>query len=357
MTERRQDIIVVGAGVIGLLAARCLARSGAQVAVIDPRWREGPASWAGAGLLSSLPPWSGPQAVRELAERSAAAYPELCEELFEATGIDPELERRGVLWLDPEDAPDDAVLASFGAERLTPDAACSLLPGVRRPDRALLLPGVHTVRNPRLLQALRGDLARLAVAQVNAQVSAIERVGSLWVVTRADGAVEHAPELLLAAGAWTRGLLASVGYELPVEPVRGQILLMRCAQPLAGPVVLQGDSYVVPRRDGHLLVGSTVEAVGFEPHTTAAGLAALRAAYRELLPGVPAEEVGAWAGLRPGSPDGVPWIGPVPGQEDLFVCTGHFRMGLTMAPGSAALICELMLGGAVAPEYALPAQG
>ena len=354
MMKDSVDILVIGGGVIGALAARRLVRTGARIAVVDRARSDRQSSWAGAGLLSALPPWSGPEPVLQLVEASARAYPELCRALFEATGVDPELERRGVLWLDPDIEASARELARHGARWLSAGEALEVLPGVRRCHRALHLPRTATVRNPRLMQALHADLARLGVAQVTGEVIGLTHADGLWQVRLADGAVERAPRLLLAAGAWTSELLSMLGYRLPVRPVRGQMLLMHAAEPLTGPVVLEDDRYVVPRRDGHLLVGSTVEEVGFEACTTEAALDELRQTFRHLLPGIDAVEVGAWAGLRPGSPEGIPFIGAVPGQEALFVCTGHYRMGLTMAPASADLISDLILGASPPPEYALP---
>jgi glycine oxidase len=355
MTACSSDILIIGGGVIGALAARRLARTGMTVTVLDRARSDQQSSWAGAGLLSALPPWSGPGPVLDLAEPSARAYPELCRDLHEVTGVDPELEQRGVLWLDPQISASAADLERHGACWLAPEAAAAVLPGVRRCQRALHLSRTATVRNPRLMQALRADLARSGVAQVAGEAVSLMRADGLWRVRLADDSQRCAPQVLLAAGAWTSGLLSTLGYQLPVRPVRGQILLLRAAQPLAGPVVLEDDRYVVPRRDGHLLVGSTVEEVGFEAGTTASALDELRQTFSHLLPGVDAIEVGAWAGLRPGSPQGIPFIGPVPGQEALFVCAGHYRMGLTLAPASADLICELIHGASPSPAYALPA--
>jgi glycine oxidase len=353
-SPRTPDLIVIGGGVIGAMAARRLATDGMTVALIDRGRTDHQSSWAGAGLLSALPPWGEPAPLRRLADASISVYPSLCEQLLTDTGVDPEFDRRGVLWLDPEVEATGDEMREHGAVWMEGDEIDRLVPGVGSCSRALHLERAATVRNPRLMRALHADLDRRGGSRVDAEVEGFSREGGLWHVALAGQGEMRAPTLLLAAGAWTGELLAALDCRLPVTPVRGQILLMRTETPLEGPVLLRDDLYVVPRRDGHLLVGSTVEAVGFDSATTADALADLRAVLQDLLPGVRATEVGAWAGLRPGSPDGIPYIGPVPGLESLFVCSGHFRMGLTLAPASADLICGIIGGGETPAEYALP---
>lgn len=350
--------LVVGGGAMGSLIARELALRGGQVSLVEPADGRGQASWAGAGLLSTLPPWAGPAPVRALAEASLARYPALCAELAAATGVDPELDRPGVLWLDPladeqlqeGELADEQLLATAGAERWSAAQAARRHPEVAACAEALWLPGILALRNPRLLRALSLDLEARGVARVVAEVTAVQPGASGWQLWSSAGDLE-AERVVLAAGAWTPGLLAPLGYRLPVRPVRGQILLLEAQAPYQGPVLLRGEHYAVPRRDGLILVGATVEEAGFDPRTTPEALDALRAGFRRLLPELPTREVMAWAGLRPGSPGGVPFVGEVPGHPGLFVCTGHHRAGLTMAPASAELVADLVLEQGDATRY------
>ncbi len=164
--------------------------------------------------------------------------------------------------------------------------------------------------------------------------------------------------VVVAGGAWSAGLLAGVGVRLPVEPVRGQMILYRAEPGLVRHIVLHRGRYLIPRRDGRILFGSTLERVGFDKSTTEAALASLRTDAETLVPALadfPVEH--HWAGLRPGSPDGVPFIAEHPGVRQLFVNTGHFRNGVVLAPASVRLLTELVLGQAPSLDpapYRLP---
>jgi glycine oxidase len=177
-----------------------------------------------------------------------------------------------------------------------------------------------------------------------AAVSGFVRDGERVVgVQTAQGEV-RAERVVLTAGAWSGELLATLGLELPVEPVKGQMILFKCAADFLPSMVLAKGRYAIPRKDGHILVGSTLEHCGFDKTPTDEALASLKASAIELLPALAdAEVVGHWAGLRPGSPDGVPFIGPVPGHEGLWLNCGHYRNGLVLAPASCQLLSNLML--------------
>jgi len=153
----------------------------------------------------------------------------------------------------------------------------------------------------------------------------------------------RADQVVLAAGAWSGRLLATLGLELPVKPMKGQMILFKCAEDFLPSMVLAKRRYAIPRRDGHILVGSTLENVGFDKTPTDDALQSLRATAIDLLPGLAdAEVVKHWAGLRPASPDGIPYIGPVPGHDGLWLNCGHFRNGLVLAPASCQLLTDLM---------------
>jgi glycine oxidase len=151
---------------------------------------------------------------------------------------------------------------------------------------------------------------------------------------------------VVAAGAWSAPLLAPLGVDLPVRPVRGQILWYMLPRPVLGQMLMRDGRYVIPRQDGVVLVGSTVEEAGFDDSTTEEAGRDLREAAAAIMPLLGTLAVqGQWAGLRPGSPEGVPMIGAVPGFSGLWLNTGHFRNGVNLAPGSAELL-EALLSGA-----------
>ena len=154
-----------------------------------------------------------------------------------------------------------------------------------------------------------------------------------------------ADRVLIAAGAWSVGLLAPLGIDIPVRPVRGQMLLYRTADAWVRPVIMQGKRYLVPRADGRIFVGSTEEEAGFDATTTAEGLAGLAALARRVMPGLAAlEPERSWAGLRPGSPEGVPLLGAVQGYDNLHVACGHFRAGIQLSAATGLVMAEHLMG-------------
>lgn len=342
------DIVVVGGGISGLLVARELRAAGLSVAVFERGEIGREASWAGGGILSPLYPWRYDAAVTALARWGQARYPELCAEWQVLSGVDPEYRPGGLLMLDEDEVTPALVWApGAGAEvdGLNRRELADLAPGVQAPGRsAAWMPAVGQVRNPRLVRALRGVVERMGV--VLRPGEAVE--GLLTSQNRVDGVTTAAGRVGAGAVAVTTGAWASQLLEpfinLAIKPVRGQMLLYRATPATVGPVVLAGGRYVIPRRDGRVLVGSTLEDTGFDKRTTAAARADLEAAARAIVPALgdyPVEH--HWAGLRPGSPDGVPYIGPLPGTEGLYVNAGHYRNGVVLGPASARLLADLML--------------
>ncbi len=335
---RTHPIVVVGGGVIGLMTARALARHGHEVVVFERGALGREASWAAGGILSPLYPWRYPDAVTRLSQASQAVYPELCKGLEEATGIDPEWEPSG-LWCLGEGERDHATAwaARFGV-RLEVDAGGEWGPG-------LWLPDVAQVRPPRRLRALRGQLQTLPVTiREEACVEGLRWQRGVLTGLVVNGEEVAASRLVVAAGPWSAPLLARYGLPLPVTPVKGQMILIQAPRGALKTMVLKEGRYLVPRRDGSVLVGSTQETQGFDKTLTEEARVALRASALALWPALePFPVTHQWAGLRPSSPEGVPFIGEHPEIRGCFVNTGHFRNGIVLAPASAELAADLVL--------------
>ncbi len=342
-------ICVIGGGIIGLLTAYELAEAGRSVVVLERGSLGRESSWAGGGILSPLYPWRYPDAVTQLAAWGQSYYPELARRLRGAGAVDPEWTPSGMLTLNPGDA-DEAIKwgerQSPSSLRLVTDTEVrALAPGLTASGPALWDPSIAQLRNPRLLAAL-GRALREMGAEIREHVSVegfVATGGRLRAVMTSQGDL-NVDQCVVATGAWAAELLRPTGLSLPVHPVRGQMLLIRARPGLLGPIVLKEGRYLIPRRDGRILVGSTVEEVGFDLSTTEQARQDLQAAAHELMPELARYEVERhWAGLRPGSPDGVPYLGEHPEIRGLFVSTGHYRNGIVLAPASARLVADLML--------------
>lgn len=343
------DVVIVGGGIIGLLTARELAGAGCRVTVIDRARAGHAASRAAGGILGPLVPWLTPEPVWALTAWSQPVFPTLCEHLRRRTGIDPGWRSRGMILLDPDDA--DGALAwahahRVAAEWLTPARVAALEPALIRPERgAIHLPGVAVMDCGGFLDALREELTMADVGIVeNTEVTDLVRDGKRVTGVRAGGTTYQADHVVVAAGAWSEKLLGRAGLSAGVRPVRGQIVQFATAEGLLNRLVLRGMRYLVPGHGGGLMAGSTLEETGFDDGVTREAGADLRAMAVGLVPEL--ENVAVedhWAGLRPGTPDGLPCIGAVDGTPGLWLNAGHFTHGIALAPASARLLADRLL--------------
>jgi len=353
------EILVLGGGVIGLTTAYLLARERVRVMVLDQGDFGQESSWAGAGIISPGNPKRAKTALGQLRGHSAALWPQLSAELREGTGIDNGYWRCGGLELRrSEDALEKQRLQSLLREERGAGAHCEVLdqaqllalePGLAPTlPGAVLLPELAQVRNPRHLRALVNACTSLGVELLpGCPAHGFERKESRITGVFTPNRRLSASRYLVCTGAWTDRLLHQVGIELGVHPVRGQIVLLHPEPPLLRHVLLAGSQYLVPRADGRILVGSTEEQVGFDKRTTAEAVRELLGLATSLVPALARSPVErCWAGLRPGSPDGKPFLGPAPGFDNLFIAAGHYRSGLQNSPGTAQVMLELLLGRA-----------
>jgi glycine oxidase len=343
------DCIIVGGGIIGLLTARELSNSGLKVIVLERGEIGRESSWAGGGILSPLYPWRTPAPLHALIRWSQAYFPTLAEELMASTGKDPEWRQSGLLIFDTEQRSDALRWADQTGEaveylespRLNEIEPCTT--GVH--SNALWLPNVAQIRNPRLLGALKSMLQGAGVGLIeHAEVISIIRQNDHVTGVKTAKGDYAAGKVVVAGGAWTSQLLEPFPLKWEITPVRGQMLLYRTPPGFLRRILLKEDCYLVPRQDGRVLVGSTVESVGFNKSATEEGKALLQEGVRHILPSLlefPIER--HWAGLRPHCSGGLPFIGPHPEIEGLYVNAGHFRNGVVSGPASARLLADIML--------------
>ena len=349
------DVVVVGGGVIGCAIARRAARGGLRVVVAERATPGMEASFAAAGMLSPLAEASGPGPFLDLLLRARSLYPDFAAALREETGVDVGYGDAGTLYLALREE-DEAELehrfawqsaAGLAVERLDAAQVREAEPGVSPDARwGLRFPGDHQADNRALGRALWGAAARAgAEFRLGADVVALLREGGRAAgVVLAGGERIRAGAVVLAAGSWA-GRMEGLPRPVPVEPVHGQIAALESIPPLFRHVVDSPRCYLVPRSEGRILAGATVERLGFRKAVTPRGLVGLLEGALEIAPSLAdAAIVETWAGLRPGTPDGFPILGTDPDLPNLHYATGHFRNGILLTPLTAELIGDVLLG-------------
>ncbi|HMJ07589.1 MAG TPA: glycine oxidase ThiO, partial [Pyrinomonadaceae bacterium] len=351
------DVLVVGAGVIGLSIARELHKRGvSRIAVVDRGEAGKEASFAAAGMLSPHAEADREDEFYRFCAESFGLYDTFAAELFDETGIDIELDRKGALYISFDDQRSAEIdrrfewqaRAATGVCRLSRAEILALEPCVSPAVMdGLFFPNDWQVENRKLLAALR------RYADLNG-ISIIEncRIDRLMVTNgRVSGAVAGdgnmtAEHTVLATGAWTS--LIEIGerpFPVRVEPVKGQMICFAARPGMLKKVIFGPNGYLVPRKDGRILAGATVEHAGFDKEVNAETIASLHSAALEIAPALRNFKiVDSWAGLRPMVSDGLPVIGDVSGITGLHVATAHFRNGILLAPLTAAIVASAVTG-------------
>jgi glycine oxidase len=365
------DVAVVGGGVAGLSAARELARRGLAVVVVEGGEPGSEASGAAAGMLAPQSEADGRDEFFGLLCASREMYPAFAEGLLEESGVSVELDRTGTLYLALDEGDEGEIERRFAwqsragleVERLSGEEARGLEPRVSpRVRAALRFPRDWQVESRRLVGALAASAVHYGARLLTETAASGVRVvaGRVAGVETPRGFVS-AGAVVLAAGARTsqvpllvserEGVEARAELSLHprIEPVRGQMLCLRQptpSAPFARHVVYSPRGYLVPRRDGRLLAGSTSESAGFDASVTAGGVHRIASNAIEIAPEVAALRLAdSWAGLRPRAADGLPVLGESGEVKSLFYATGYYRNGVLLAPATGEIIADLLTGG------------
>ena len=354
MSQNHADIIIIGGGIIGCAIAYNLAKRNVQPLLIDRATTVGTeASWAGAGILTSHASTHEPYP--ELCRASLALYPSLAEELRAETQIDIEFLRSGTLsvFFNPDDAAgliglaDRRVKRGFSTEVLTAEQAWELEPALSRSIiGAVLFPEDAQVRNPKMVAALAKGAAKFgAKFQLGNPVTGFVREEGRVIGVVVNGETLYADAFVIAAGCWTGALTAQLDVPMQIKPVKGQIVLVETMPPLFQHTIDGLGIYIVPRADGKILLGATVEFVGYDKDTTVDGTKQMIDAGVTIAPQLANSTfVQTWAGLRPYAKKG-PILGYLPGYDNVVLASGHFKNGILLAPITGQLITELLTTG------------
>jgi len=353
---KRPDVLIIGGGIVGCACAYELTKRGASVTLLEYGKTGMQATNAAAGMLAPLTEAAAADAMLDTGLKALRAYPALVAELEQACGFDLEFRQDGILRVafDEDDA--TALRRRCAWEReLGFDVQWLDGPGCREvepriSDRVIggvLSPAEGTVGNQLVALALE-RVARAGGAGIRerAPVTRVKRSRGRVVSVDAGGETYSADTIVLAAGARSGQLASKMGIALPVFPVRGQMIALGGMSCPIGRTVWGPNGYLVPRANGLVFAGATVENVGFRRRTTKRGVRAMRAVSVELVPQLAAAKVHfEWAGLRPATPDALPVLGPIPGTN-VVSATGHYRNGILLGPTTGAWIATGIAGGA-----------
>jgi len=355
------DVVIIGGGVIGLTIARALALRGVRdVCVVERATLGAEASSAAAGMLLPQVESATKGDFFTLSCRSRDLYASFAAALRDETGIDVELDTTGTLYLALNSSDQEEIekgyyhqnQAGLPVELLSAKAARDLEPCISESATgALLFPKDIQVENRRLLNALANSISNLGVTVLTGtNVDSLVMEGKRLIGVQTRSGTIHCSAAVVAAGSWSTFIKHT---HCSIEPVRGQMVCFEAKPQLTRHILFSRRGYIVPRRDGRLLAGSTSENAGFAKCVTAGGISSILTNAHEISPAVSnLPVIDTWAGLRPRAADGLPVLGPCVEIDGLFYATGHYRNGILLAPVTGELISEAIVNGVASPLLA-----
>ena len=306
-------------------------------------------SHAGGGIISPLHPWRYSSEMLRLASWSHEYFPYLVDKLASLSGVAIPLIETGMLVPNTKEAKAALKCNFLRSSILDANQVYELEPGIANPQKSVYVDGVRNVRNPALCKALPIVLQKIGVElKTDFSVESLDKRNQLFEI-KSQNQLIRAKKVIICAGAWSTELLKLCGenikFAMPeIFPVKGQMLAVKAKLGVLRTVILEQNRYLIPRHDGIVLVGSTVENKGFDKQTTQAAQTELLSFAHAILPALKQYPVVShWAGLRPGSHRDKPFICSVPQFDGLYLNTGHFRNGLLSAPASAQVITDIIL--------------
>ncbi|MBT4836350.1 MAG: glycine oxidase ThiO [Methylococcales bacterium] len=341
--------LIIGGGINGLMTAFELINAGCTVTLIEKNQIGQESSWAGGGILSPLYPWRYDDAISQLAKLSQSTYPNLLNTLHEKTGIDPECQQSGLSIFDIDDEEQAKQWASkydYPSQILSAKEFSQQEPKYRpSAHKVFHLPSIQQVRNPRLLKAFKAYLIQSGVKILEQHdVLSFKTTNNKVTQVITNQGKFQGESITICAGAWSNQLAEKLGHHLPIIPIKGQMIIFKATPGFVSKILLSKNRYIIPRKDGRTLVGSSLEYSHFEKEKSQQARDELKKFAFSMIPELQQFNIEHhWAGLRPGSPNGIPFICQHPDIENLYFNAGQFRNGVVLAPASATLLVDLVL--------------
>jgi len=349
--------VVIGAGIIGGSVAWRLAREGVEVTILEKGRAGQEASWAAAGMIAPQAEAQGPGPFFDLCIKARDVFAATVDTLRAESGIDPEYDDAGILYVAFDKGEQEELAERARWQMTAPGAAVEELSGDEARKRepglsseviyAAYLPKDRRTDNRKLTQAyLAAAQAKGATLREGTSVEQIVTQGNKAIGVRLSDGTEIAADVIInASGAWSRSVRGVEADAIATYPVRGQMLCFEGLKPLHGPSIFSLHGYIVPRRDGRLIVGSTMEEAGYNRQVTLGGIEKIARGGMKMMPslaGLPMTD--SWSGLRPATKDFLPIIGPSPSVRNFFYAVGHFRSGILLSALTGELIADLIGG-------------
>ena len=328
-------IAVVGGGVIGCISAIEIKKKGFDVTVFDQSSIGNGSSWASGGILFPLMPWDYLRKVYDLCKISVQYYEQLSKDLIHKTGIDPQFQESGLIIIDPLHIDDiQNWCIQNNIETSINKSMCK---------SKIILKKIFQIRPPRLIKALRRYMESVGINIVENKkiINFDANKGEIKSCLTSDGKVFMAEAFLLSSGAWTSSLLKE--YRDNVFPIKGQMIQYPDTGLRLENILYEDGFYLIPRKDGVLIAGSTLEKVGFDSQANIKNINNLKKKAENIIPELKSIEIAkSWHGFRPGTIDNIPITEKHKDYNNLFLNFGHHRYGIAMAPQSAKIITDLI---------------
>ena len=330
-----KKIAIIGGGIIGCLTAIKLKESGFEVLVVDKHEIGKESSWAGAGILFPLMPWNYEPKVYDLCMLASSFYENFSKKLYDSTGIDPEYKKTGMTLIPPYQKED--VIKWANSQNLSFEETFF------RGSESINFPSIAQIRSPRLMKSIKLFMKKMEIEIIEnielAEIQDKKGVVKKWP-TKINSFIV-ADYYVITSGAWTSNLKDN--YKSKIYPVRGQMIQYKASNLKIKTILYSNDFYILQRKDGVIIAGSTIEEVGFDETVTIDKKEALIRKAEALIPDLADIQVeNHWAGFRPGTKKNIPFIQKDDDYENVFINSGHFRYGLTMAPQSAENLNEIL---------------